>query len=85
MVCGRSPAVLFYLLDRHALLAMPMGSKCVFFKSLTTLGCAHPSNGGELAARRDEGQVPLCGGVARSAGVVIVPHPPSHEVRHPRP
>ena len=22
------------------------------------------------------GKVPLCGGVARSAGVVIVPHPP---------
>ena len=26
-VCGHSPAVLFYLLDRHALLAMTMGSK----------------------------------------------------------
>ena len=65
MVCGRSPAVLFYLLDRHALLAMTMGSKWIISNSLTTLGCAHPSNRGELAARRDEGQVPLCGGVAR--------------------
>ena len=59
-----------------------MGSKCAFLKSLTTppepptrhvargpvLG--HPSNGGELIPRQDEGQVPLCGGVARSAGVV---------------
>ncbi len=41
-----------------------MGSKCGFLNSLTTPGCAHPSNGGELAARRDEGQVPLCGGAA---------------------
>ena len=30
----------------------------------------HPSNGGELIPRQAEGQVPLCGGVARSAGVV---------------
>lgn len=30
-------------------------------------GCAHPSNGGELVPRRGEGQVPLCGGVARFA------------------
>ena len=35
-VCGHSPAVLFYLLDRHALLAMTMGSKGIFLKSLTT-------------------------------------------------
>ena len=35
-VCGHSPAVLFYLLDRHALLAMTMGSKCIFLYSLTT-------------------------------------------------
>ena len=27
-VCGRMPAVLFYLLDRHAPLAMTKGSKC---------------------------------------------------------
>ena len=51
-VCGRSPAVLFYLLDRHALLAMTMGSKYVFLNSLTTPGCAHPSNGGELDTYR---------------------------------
>ena len=83
-VCGRSPAALFYLLDRHASLAMTRGSKGVFLNalttppcghlsaegnfaflnSLTTPGCAHPSNGGELIPRRDESQVPLCGGVA---------------------
>ena len=51
-VCGHLPAVLFYLLDRHALLAMTMGSKCVFLNSLTTPGCAHPSNGGELGTYR---------------------------------
>ena len=39
--------------------------------SLTTPGYAHPSNGGELVPRRDEGQVPLCGGVgALRDGVV---------------
>ena len=76
MSAGDTPAVLFYLLDRHALLAMTMESKCIFLNSLTTPPCGHPSNGGELIPRRDESQVPLCGGVARSAGVVIVPHPP---------
>ena len=89
--------MLFYLLDRHALLAMTMESKYIFLNSLTTppepptrhvargpvLG--HPSNGGELVPRQDEGKVPLCGGVARSAGVVIVPHPPSCSARHPPP
>ena len=52
MSAGGTPAVLFYLLDRHALLAMTMGSKCIFLNSLTTPGCAHPSNGGELATYR---------------------------------
>ena len=52
MSAGGTPAVLFYLLDRHALLAMKMGSKCVFLNSLTTPGCAHPSNGGELGTYR---------------------------------
>ena len=36
MSAGDTPAVLFYLLDRHALLAMTMGSKCVLLNSLTT-------------------------------------------------
>lgn len=31
-----TPAVLFYLLDRHALLAMTMGSKCGFLGFLAT-------------------------------------------------
>ena len=30
MSAGGTPAVLFYLLDRHALLAMTRGSKCGF-------------------------------------------------------
>ena len=29
-----------------------MGSKHIFLNSLTTPGCAHPSNGGELATYR---------------------------------
>ena len=33
-VCGHSPAVLFYLLDRHALLAMTMESNGVFLNAL---------------------------------------------------
>ena len=33
---GGTPAVLFYLLDRHALLAMTMVSKHIFLISLTT-------------------------------------------------
>ena len=28
-VCGQTPAVLFYLLDRHAPLAMTKGTKCL--------------------------------------------------------
>ena len=52
MSAGECPQCFFYLLDRHALLAMTMGSKGVFLKSLTTPGCAHPSNGGELATYR---------------------------------
>ena len=35
-VCGHSPAVLFYLLDRHAPLAMTKGSKYPIPQSLTT-------------------------------------------------
>ena len=34
MSAGETPAVLFYLLDRHALLAMTMGTKCVFLNAL---------------------------------------------------
>ena len=35
-VCGQTPAVLFYLLDRHAPLAMTKGTKCQIPQSLTT-------------------------------------------------
>ena len=73
MSAGDTPAVLFYLLDRHALLAMTMGSKCGFLNSLTTPGCAHPSNGGELGTYCRGLKFPSAEGVARSAGVVIVP------------
>ena len=41
MSAGIRPQCFFYLLDRHALLAMTMGSKCVFLNSLTT----PPQNG----------------------------------------
>ena len=83
-VCGHLPAVLFYLLDRHALLAMTMGSKCVFLNSLTTPGCAHPSNGGKLVPRQDEGKVPLCGGVpAMPAGWLLYSTPRRSDDRPP--
>ena len=42
-VCGRYARSAFYLLDRHALLAMTMGSKCFFLKSLTIV--APPPDG----------------------------------------
>ena len=38
------------------LLAMTRGSKWIISHSLTTPGYAHPSNGGELVPRRDEGK-----------------------------
>ena len=63
---GDTPAVLFYLLDRHALLAMTMGSKCGFLNSLTTPGCAHPSNGGELGTYRRGEKFPSAEGCRRS-------------------
>ena len=63
----------------NALLAMTMGSKCVFLNSLTTPGCAHPSNGGELGTyRRGEKFSSVEGWRALRDGVVIVvivPHP----------
>ena len=34
-VCGRNARSAFYLLDRHTLLAMTRGSKCVFLNSLS--------------------------------------------------
>ena len=50
-VCGRMPAVLFYLLDRHAPFAMTKGSKWLIPQSLTTPAASrHPSNGWELGA-----------------------------------
>ena len=65
-VCGRMPAVLFYLLDRHASLAMTKGTKRLIPYSLTTPPqpptkiafswgpvLALPSNGGELTPRRE--------------------------------
>ena len=56
------PAVLFYLLDRHALLAMTRGSKGIFLGSLTTPSCGHPSNGGELGAYPRGIKFPRCEG-----------------------
>ena len=71
-VCGHSPAVLFYLLDRHAPLAMTKGTKWIIPYSLTTppqpptkiafswgpvLG--HPSNGGELSMFPSRSKLPF--------------------------
>ena len=40
--CGHSPAVLFYLLDRHAPLAMTKGTKWTIPQSLTTPAASRP-------------------------------------------
>ena len=40
------------------------GSKCVFLNSLTTPGCAHPSNGGELGTCRRRAKFPSAEGWA---------------------
>ena len=86
-VCGHSPAVLFYLLDRRALLAMTRGRKGIILHSLTTppepptrhvargpvLG--HPSNGGELGTYRRGAKFPSAEGWrALRDGVVIYLH-----------
>ena len=95
-VCGHSPAVLFYLLDRHALLAMTMGSKGINANSLTTLPCGHPSNGGELATYRCRIKFLSAEGWATSGparpvawvvspGWLLYPTPPSCSARHPPP
>ena len=67
-VCGRMPAVLFYLLDRHALLAMTMGSKCGFLGSLTTPALrATPPMEGNLIRSVAEQSSPLWRGGALCA------------------
>ena len=56
-----TPAVLFYLLDRHALLAMTMGSKCGFLGSLATPPVAQsapPLRRGELYPAMGRGRQP---------------------------
>ena len=54
------PAVLFYLLDRHASLAMTKGTKWIIPHSLTTPAASrHPSNGGELGAFPPRNSYPL--------------------------
>ncbi len=59
-VCGRMPAVLFYLLDRHAPLAMTKGSKYPIPQSLTTPAASrHPSNGGELSTFPSQSKFPF--------------------------
>ena len=91
MSAGGCPQCFFYLLDRHASLAMTKGTKRLIPQSLTTPAASrHPSNGGELSMFPSRSKlpfttdgtatpvlsrnkVPLCGGVARSAGVVYHP------------
>ena len=78
-VCGQTPAVLLYLLDRHAPLAMTKGTKWLIPQSLTTPGLtthathragpgvAHPSNGGELSTFPSRSKFPFTtGGVTDS-------------------
>ena len=60
---------------KHSLRGWFQGGRCRTlcdggWDTMTTPSCGHPSDGGELIPQRDEGQVPLYGGVARSAGVV---------------
>ncbi len=85
MSAGVPPAVLFYLLDRHASLAMTRGSKCTFLNSLTTPGCAHPSNGGELGTFHRGIKFPSTEGWHEVPGWSLFPHPPSCSARHPPP
>ena len=62
-VCGRPPAVLFYLLDRHAPLAMTKGTKWLIPQSLTTPAASrHPSNGGELGTFPSRSRFPSAEG-----------------------
>ena len=69
-VCGHSPAVLFYLLDRHAPLAMTKGTKWLILHSLTTPAASrHPSNGGELGAFPSRNSSPL-----RRMGLLLPSH-----------
>ena len=61
-VCGHPPAVLFYLLDRHAPLAMTKGTKWIIPQSLTTPAASrHPSNGGELGTLPSRSKFPSRG------------------------
>ena len=82
-VCGRMPAVLFYLLDRHALLAMTRGSKCVFLNSLTTpaLRATPPQRGTYSATERTK--FPSIGGVSAGRGGHCFPTPRRSDDRHP--
>ena len=51
MSAGIRPQCFFYLLDRHAPLAMTKGTKWIIPQSLTTPAASHhPSNGGELGS-----------------------------------
>ena len=82
-VCGHSPAVLFYLLDRHALLAMTRGSKGIFLKSLTTppRWGTPPMEGNWLRTVAGQSSPLRRGG--RSPGWSLYPTPPSCSARHP--
>ena len=70
-VCGHSPAVLFYLLDRHAPLAMTKGTKWIIPQSLTTPALrATPPMEGNSARNGNVTSSPLRRG-ARRAGWFI--------------
>ena len=71
---GHSGVVLFgHMFSCHcyALLVMTRGSKGIITHSLTTPGCAHPSNGGELATYRRGLKFPSAEGCPNGAGWFI--------------
>ena len=60
MSAGIRPQCFFYLLDRHAPLAMTKGTKWITPHSLTTPAASrHPSNGGELSTFPSRNSSPL--------------------------
>ena len=68
MSAGKRPQCFFYLLDRHASLAMTKGTKCLILHSLTTPAASrHPSNGGELSPQRQHNKFPSAEGWHASA------------------
>ncbi len=75
MSAGGTPAVLFLFTGSPRFARDDKGDEVDNYAlSNHPAPLGHPSNGGELILRRDEGQVPLCGGVpAMPAGWSLYP------------